>query len=215
MTAQTPTLLFQGDSITDADRDRDNGQPNFPAAMGHGYAYLAMCRCLAAQPGADYRVYNRGISGNQVPHLSERWQQDTIALAPTVLSILIGINDLWHKLDGAISSTPSDYERNYNELLVRTKQALPRTRLVVCEPFVLKTGVVDSRWFPEFEARRAVAERLAKKHQTVWVPFHQMFEAKVAQGSEPAYWANDGVHPTPQGHYVMAQAWCAAVGVGE
>lgn len=213
MTRAVPTLLFQGDSITDAGRERGIGEPNHPGAMGTGYAYLAMCRWLARHPADDYRVFNRGISGHRVPDLIARWQEDTVALAPSILSILIGINDLWHKLDGHTSGTPDDYAREYDELLTRTRQALPETRLVVCEPFVLETGVVDERWFPEFEERRAIAEELAARHGATWVPFHRMFEAAVAKGSRPAYWADDGVHPTPQGHHLMADAWCHALGV--
>jgi lysophospholipase L1-like esterase len=213
MTGASPVLLFQGDSITDADRQRDSGKANHPAAMGHGYAYLAMCRWLAAHPSADYRVYNRGISGNRVADLLERWQVDAIDLEPTVLSILVGINDLWHKLDGGTSGTPALYAEQYDELLTRTRQRLPEVRLVVCEPFVLRTGTVDERWFPEFDERRAVAEELAVRHGAVWVPFHRVFEARVAEGSAPAYWADDGVHPTPQGHHLMAEAWCRALGV--
>jgi lysophospholipase L1-like esterase len=207
------TLLFQGDSITDADRSRNLGLANHPAAMGHGYAFLAMCRWLAAHPSDDYRVFNRGISGNRVLDLLSRWQVDTIDLAPTVLSILIGINDLWHKLDGKASGTPGQYGDEYDALLRQTRHLLPSVRLVVCEPFILGAGVVDARWLGEFEERRSIAESLAKRHGAVWVPFHRTFQAAVAKGSEPRYWADDGVHPTPQGHHLMAEAWCRAVGV--
>jgi lysophospholipase L1-like esterase len=212
MAHRAPILLFQGDSITDADRQRENSQPNHPAAMGTGYAYLAMCRWLARYPRDQYRVFNRGISGNRVADLAARWQSDTLAFAPTILSILIGINDLWHMLDGQTKGTPADYRAEYDALLATTRRALPETRLVVCEPFVLPAGVVDERWFPEFEQRRAIAEELAARHGATWVPFHRNFESAIARGSHPEYWAADGVHPTAQGHYLMADAWCSALG---
>lgn len=212
MADSVPILLFQGDSITDADRERNIDEANHPRAMGNGYAYLAMCRWLAVHPSDDYRVFNRGISGNRVPDLLARWQDDTLRFVPRILSILIGINDLWHKIDGKTSGTPADYEEEYDTLLTKTRRALPAARLVVCEPFVLKTGVVDARWFPEFEERRSIAEALARRHGATWVPFHRTFEAAVAEGSDPAFWAEDGVHPTPQGHHLMAEAWCRAVG---
>ncbi len=204
-------IVFQGDSITDAGRDRSAEGANDPAAMGMGYALLAMCRWLAERPRPNARFYNRGISGNKVLDLSHRWQEDCLELQPRVVSILVGINDLWHKLDGAFDGSPHDYERDYEALLDRTRGALPEARLVVGEPFVLKTGVVDERWFPEFEERRAIAEDLAKRHGATWVPFHQTFLRAVAVGTDPAHWAEDGVHPTPAGHYLMADAWWRAV----
>jgi len=211
MASDARIVLFQGDSITDAGRVRGNPNPNDPAAMGRGYAFLAMCRLLAARPEADMLVYNRGISGNCVPDLEARWRRDCLDLEPGLVSILIGINDLWHKLGGDSHGTPASYEAEYGALLERTRKTLPNARLVVCEPFVLETGVVDEAWFPEFEERRAIAERLAHQHGATWVPFHATFASAVARGTDPAYWADDGVHPTPAGHQLMADVWCETV----
>jgi lysophospholipase L1-like esterase len=211
MTRRAFTILFQGDSITDAGRDRGSRQRNDPVAMGRGYAYLAMCRLLADRPGSGLCVYNRGISGNRVPDLSARWSDDCVALQPDVLSILIGVNDLWHKMEGRSSGTVAEYESGYAELLEQTRRALPKTALVLCEPFALRCGAVTERWFPEFDERRAVAARLAQRSGAAFVPFQDIFERAVLAGAPPEYWAADGVHPTPQGHQLMADAWLAAV----
>src|SRR5688572_17192718 len=211
MTSEPRVVLFQGDSITDAGRVRGNPNPNDPAAMGRGYAFLAMCRLLAARPTDDMQVYNRGISGNRVPDLEARWQRDCVDLEPDLVSILIGINDLWHKLGGSSHGTPKTYEAEFGALLTRTRTALPEARLVICEPFVLEAGVVDESWFPEFDERRDVAEQLALEHAATWVPLHAAFRAAVARGTDPAYWADDGVHPTPAGHQLMAEVWYEAV----
>src|SRR5205809_3512468 len=96
-----------------------------------------------------------------ISDLAARWATDTVALAPDVLSILIGVNDFWHKLSSGYTGTVEDYEHQYTALLDDTRRALPRTRLIVLEPFVLRCGAVDDRWFPEFDQRRAAAERLA------------------------------------------------------
>jgi lysophospholipase L1-like esterase len=204
-------LLFQGDSITDADRERDRNEPNDARAMGSGYALLAMCRFLARRPQTPWHVYNRGVSGDKVLDLQQRWQCDTLALRPNILSILVGINDLWHKLDGRYGGSPEDYEQQYDGLLSRTRAELPEVKIVMGEPFLLSTGVVNERWFDEFEQRRAIAQVLASRHGAIWVPFHRVFDEAVANRSAPAYWAADGVHPTPQGHQLMAEAWCNAV----
>jgi lysophospholipase L1-like esterase len=208
------TVVFQGDSITDAGRDRDSTLANDAGAMGKGYAYLAMCRLLADRPSRGLAVFNRGISGNRVPDLTARWKRDCLDLAPNVLSILIGVNDIWHKMDGRYSGTVADYENGFRELLGQTRAALPDTRLIVAEPFVLRCGAVTERWFPEFEERRSAAVRVARAAGAAFVPFQARFDRAVQGGSAPAYWAADGVHPTPAGHQLMADAWLEAASDG-
>lgn len=211
MIAAMHTILFQGDSITDAGRDRSRHEANEAGAMGNGYAYLAMARMLADRPKLGLSIYNRGISGNRVPDLEARWSVDCVELAPNLLSILIGINDLWHKLEGRYSASVQDYEVGYRALLNETRRALPRTTIVVCEPFVLRCGAVTERWFPELEQRRAVAGKLASELGTAFVPFQSVFDAALRAGTAPEYWAEDGVHPTPAGHQLMADAWLRVV----
>ncbi len=199
-------VLFQGDSITDASRDRKAAEANNPAGLGRGYPFLIASALLAEHPQAQLRIFNRGISGNKVPDLADRWQADAVALKPDVLSILIGVNDLWHKLNGGYQGTVADYESGYRELLQRTMRELPATRIIVCEPFVLRCGAVNERWFPEFDQRREAACRLAAELKLTLVPFQTMFDQAVKLAS-PAYWAADGVHPTVAGHGLMAKTW--------
>ena len=181
--------------------------------LGQGYPFH-----LAGQLLADYALlglnfYNRGISGNKVPDLEARWQKDCLDLKPDILSILIGVNDLWHKRSGKYDGTPEVYRDGFAALLKKTRQALPDVVFVVCEPFVLRCGAVDDSWFPEFETRRAFAAEAAKGAGAIWVPFQESFDAAVATGTEPAYWAADGVHPTQAGHALMAKTWREAVGI--
>ncbi|NLX96440.1 MAG: SGNH/GDSL hydrolase family protein [Rhodopirellula sp.] len=205
-------ILFQGDSITDAHRDRKSDGPNASPGLGRGYPCLAAAAILAEYPEADLKVFNRGISGNKVPDLAARWQDDAVALKPDVLSILIGVNDLWHKLAGRYEGTVADYESGYRALLGQTLQALPAVRLVVCEPFVLRCGAVNESWFPEFEQRRAAARKVAEEMKLTLVPFQSMFDEAVKR-AEPQYWAADGVHPTLAGHALMAKTWRDVVGI--
>lgn len=204
-------VLFQGDSITDAGRDRGHeNEPNNARALGSGYAFLLACHLLAQHPAANLKIYNRGISGNKVYQLAERWDKDCIALKPSVVSILIGVNDIWHTLNGNYQGTVEIYERDYRALLERTQRELPGVRLVICEPFVLRCGAVNDKWFPEFDHYRAAARRVATDFHAVFVPFQSMFD-QAAQEAAPAYWAADGVHPTLAGAYRMARAWLDAV----
>ncbi len=204
--ANGTVVLFQGDSITDAGRNRASADANSAGALGSGYPLLVASAVLAARPGGALRFYNRGISGNKVPDLQQRWTTDTIDLKPDVLSILIGVNDFWHKLDHGYNGTVQDYEQQYNALLDATREALPHVHLIVLEPFVLRTGAVDARWFPEFDQRRAAAARVAARARATFVPLQTVFNQQT-RATPPEYWASDGVHPTPAGHAVIAEQW--------
>lgn len=205
------TVLFQGDSITDAGRKRERaGEPNVQEALGNGYAWLAAAGLLASRPDADLKVLNRGISGNKVYQLNERWQQDCLDLKPDLLSILIGVNDIWHTKNGNYRGTVAIYERDYTALLQRTRAALPDVRLVVCEPFVLRCGAVDATWFPEFDEYRAAARNVADRFGAKFVAFQTMFD-RACKLAPAEHWAKDGVHPSSAGAALMAQAWLDAV----
>jgi len=205
-------VLFQGDSITDASRDRKSSGPNDPSGLGRGYPCLLAGALLADHPKDQLKVYNRGISGNKVPDLAKRWQEDAVALKPDLLSILIGVNDIWHKLSGGYNGTVEDYQQGYRALLERTLKELPGVRIVVCEPFVLRCGAVNDRWFPEFDQRRAAARRVADELGLPLVPFQPMFD-EATKDVPPQYWAGDGVHPTLAGHSLMAKTWRKVVGI--
>jgi lysophospholipase L1-like esterase len=203
-------VVFQGDSITDAGRNRRDPGPNDAGAFGRGYAFMIAAQILGARPADGIACYNRGISGNKVPDLDARWQSDAIDLKPDILSILIGVNDIWHKLNGRYDGTVEKYEKGLSALLARTREALPKTKFVICEPFVLRCGAVGDDWFPEFDERRGAAKRCAEKAEATWVPFQSMFDEAV-KAQKPAHWAGDGVHPTMAGHALMAKTWIDAV----
>ena len=206
----TGVVLFQGDSITDAGRNRERPAPNDSSGMGRGYPLLIASHLLGSRAQDGLRVYNRGISGNKVPDLDARWQTDTLNRRPDLLSILVGVNDIWHKLGGRYNGTVESYEKGYAALLARTRKAMSYTRVVVCEPFVLRCGAVTDAWFPEFDLRRAAAKRVAQAAGADWVPFQSMFD-EALKHAEPAFWAADGVHPTLAGHGLMAKTWLDVV----
>lgn len=205
-------VLFQGDSITDCGRDRSRGDPNMAGTLGTGYPLLVASAELAARPGSDLKFYNRGVSGNKIPDLEQRWAADTLALKPDVLSVLVGVNDFWHKKSGRYTGTVADYESGFGALLQATRQALPSVRLVVLEPFVLRCGAVDATWFPEFDERRAAAARVARQANATFVALQARF-TQLASRTSPEYWAADGVHPTAAGHGLIAERWRRAVGL--
>ena len=204
-------ILFQGDSITDSGRDRKRqGNTNEPRAMGTGYAFIAASQLLAEHFNAKPIVYNRGISGNKVYQLADRWDTDCIALKPDIISILVGVNDYWHTFKRGYEGTIETYEKDYRSLLERTRRELPEVTLVICEPFVLRCGVVHDKWFPDFDGYRVAAKKVATDFNMKFVPFQSMFD-KAIEKAPAEYWAADGVHPTMAGAYLMAQTWLKAV----
>lgn len=207
---QGNTILFQGDSITDAGRDKKNQVANLQKSFGRGYAWMAASNLLVTSPHLNLRIHNRGISGNKVHQLAARWDRDCLDLKPDLLSILIGVNDIWHGLNGKYEGTVKTYENDYINLLQRTEKALPNTKIVVCEPFVLRCGAVNENWFPEFDNYRQSAFKVASQFGAVFVPFQSMFDEAVKYA--PAkHWAGDGVHPSSHGSSLMAHFWLNTV----
>ncbi len=204
-------VLFQGDSITDAGRDRKAQKPNHAGSFGGGYALMTAAGLLAEMPEKDLTIYNRGISGNKVFQLDGRWQEDCLDLKPDLLSILIGVNDYWHKRNAKYEGTVEVYERDYRALLKRTKEALPNVRLVICEPFAVEGGTaIGEGWQMEFEPYRKASKTLSKEFGTLFIPYHTIFR-EALKHAPAAYWSPDGVHPSMAGAQLMAKAWLEVV----
>jgi lysophospholipase L1-like esterase len=204
-------ILFQGDSITDSGRNKNDKTFNTSGSLGSGYPMLAGANLLEKKADLDLKIYNKGISGNKVYQLAERWDNDCITLKPDILSILIGVNDIWHKLAGNYNGTVDVYRKDYIALLERTKKALPDVRLIICEPFAVRNvKAVDDKWYPEFYEYQKASKDIAEQFGATFIPFQKVFDE--AQKSAPGvYWTGDGVHPTLAGAQLMAEAWLEAV----
>ena len=200
-------ILFQGDSITDGNRGRDN-DPNH--IMGHGYAFSIVSRIGADHPEKSYLFYNRGISGNKIIDLESRWQTETIDLKPDILSILIGVNDSTSVITGWEPVVSLErYEETYNKLLERTKLIYPDILFVLGEPFILKGSRVNDHWEAfqkDIQQRQIIVRKLAEKYNAVFVPFQEVFN-RACEKAPYDYWIWDGVHPTVPGHELMAREW--------
>ncbi len=208
----TKIVLFQGDSITDCDRDRAN-----PMDWGKGYPHMAAAYLTGNFPGV-YTCYNRGISGNRVVDLYARIKLHIINLKPDYMSILIGINDVWHEYVRENGVAWDKYERIYKMLIEEVKAALPDIKIMILEPFVLPGTATESneehpgRWEyfrSECDLRQQASRRVAKEFDLTYVPLQAIFDEACAKA--PAdYWLADGVHPTPAGHELIKQKWLEA-----
>lgn len=210
--APNDVILFQGDSITDAGRNRDDRAPNSSHALGNGYAFLSAARLLHQHAEQRITVFNRGISGNKVHQLAERWDADCIQIKPNILSILIGVNDYWHTLTSGYSGTLQVYRDDYKKLLDRTLTALPNVKLIIGEPFAVnRVKAVTDDWFPAFDEYRHAAQEIAGEYKAAFIPYQRLFD-EATQKASPDYWTTDGVHTTLAGAQLMAEAWLSVVG---
>ena len=205
-------VLFQGDSITDALRSRDNDR-----FAGNGYPTLVAGRLGYEEPGV-YECINRGISGNRIVDLYARIKKDLINLKPDVLSILIGVNDVWHEEEIQNGVDAVKFERVFDMLLTEVQEALPNVRILILEPFVLEGSATENtaerpaRWDyfrDETPLRAQAAKRVAQKHGAAFVPLQERFN-EVCRQAEASFWLFDGVHPTAAGHELIARAWMEA-----
>jgi lysophospholipase L1-like esterase len=203
----TTKLLFIGDSITDCGRRED------PDGLGLGYPRLIRDYLYATRPDTAPVVINVGIGGNRIVDLAARWQEDVLDLAPDILSIKIGINDVWHGLRGGVNGVPiKTFTSVYDDLLRQVDAALPACRIVLCEPSVI--------WAPAPEEGNdmllpyiAGLRELAFTHGAECVvPLHEAFEAGRRARPDIA-WAPDGVHPSSAGHMLIAQTWLESTGL--
>lgn len=199
-------ILFQGDSIPNADRSAASIDPNDADCMGYGFALFIAMKQLYASPNQGLQFYNRSIGGDTVPLLQARWQTDTIDIRPDLLSILVGINDF--VADYQNPNVATIYEQNYTALLDSTLQALPNVKLVIMEPYLVSSTPV-----PEFQAMRDAAARVAQQANAIFVPLQDMFNQHVSQQTAN-YWIKDQAiaHPTIAGHAAIAYQWLQYVG---
>jgi len=204
-------ILFQGDSITDWGRAYDSRLPNTSNTLGAGFVLPLAGSLLMDFPGNNLQIYNKGIAGNKVFQLADRWETDCLALKPNVLSILVGVNDFSHTLWYGYKGTVETYLNDYRQLLNRTKKALPGVKLVIGEPFVLKTGkLITDKWFPAFDEYRKTARNVAAEFNAPFIPFQSVFDKALAL-APAGYWSIDGIHPTVAGAALMARAWREAI----
>ena len=199
-------ILFQGDSITDSSREKVYELPNNALSFGEGYPFIAASELLFNNSEKNLQIYNRGISGDKVPQLYKRWEKDCIKLKPSILSIMIGINDFWHVKDKMYDGTIEKFEKGYRELLTITKNKLPNIKIMLCEPFILLGTAIEKSWPNEFSKYQKVAKNLSIEFNTKWVPFQDSFD-KALKEAPISYWAPDGVHPSMAGSKLMAKIW--------
>ena len=201
-------ILFIGDSITDMNWGRNEKDRNH--YLGHSYVYLIASRLGVEIPHAKLEFFNRGHSGNRIEDLKKRWQKDVIDMKPDLLSVLIGVND--RKVKEGQNFSIDQWEKNYRELLSKGRQSNKDLKLVLIDPFVLKSGwwmTKGGEWDisrSQIESMGKVVSGLASEFDAVHIRMQKVFD-EAAKVAGPEQWIWDGVHPLPHGHELIARQW--------
>ncbi len=203
------TILFQGDSITDAGRDRGSSFD-----LGKGYPLLASATLGMDNP-EKYTIYNRGISGNRIVDVYARIKQDIINLKPDYMSLLIGVNDVWHEICGQNGVDTPKFEKIYTMLIEEIKLSLPDIKLMILEPYVLEGTATENteeapdkleRFRTGVAEKAAAAKRVAERFGIKFIPLQAKFDEALSL-APASFWLGDGVHPTFYGHELISREW--------
>lgn len=204
-------ILFQGDSITDCERSRNNND-----RQGYGYATMVQGQLGFDCPG-EYTFINKGISGNRIVDVYARIKNDIINLKPDYMSLLIGVNDVWHEIGGNNGVATPKFEKIYTMLIEEIKEALPDIKIMLLEPFVLQGGATYSeedstiweRFNTDVKANAEAVRRIAAKFELPLVELQAGFD-ELSKTCPSTYWLADGVHPTAMGHCFIKNQWIEA-----
>lgn len=211
------TILFQGDSITDANRDREGKV--WERILGHGYVNLVAASLMCDHPGI--RVLNTARNGDRICDLYGRWIEDTLNIDFDMLSILCGINDIGFALRMNRGADAEKFEYIYDRMIYEVKKEKPKAEIVLCEPFLFRlkpeevqygTDIIEDWdiWNGHMRERRDIVKRLSQKYNTIFVPSGEAFEA-ACEKAPASHWSVDGIHLTLAGNELLAREWLKAV----
>lgn len=193
-------FVFIGDSITQADKLEDTEQ------IGHGYVRYIRDYFAINRPEALPIFFNKGINGNRIPDLEKRWEQDVLSLHPDLVSISIGINDVWRQLDNSDLEqvTPAIFKEIYDRLLAQLK-INNEVRIFLMEPTIIEE-TIEAKGNILLKDYVAVIHQLAEKYDATIVPTHQVFIEYIQKPNHQVL-TTDGVHMNSAGNMLMAQTW--------
>ena len=213
--------LFQGDSITDGGRDRRRKVKYL--TFGQGYPYLITAKMEATFPLQKLRFTNHGISGNTLFDIEGRWHWDTLDLKPDLISLLIGVNDIWKSFErnDIVTYNYTEFKVTYVRLIEHALAKFPNIKIALCEPFILKGYHTVDRWddwSKGIKEIQAIVKSIADMYPStiIHVPFQRVFDrvSTLYPEIDPSVWLIDGVHPMAPGHQLMADEWLQVVSEG-
>ena len=198
-------ILFQGDSITDAGRDRTDCHD-----MGLGYPKYASGMIEDSFPDCEFEFINLGISGNRTENLLERLESDVININPDILSVLLGINDVWHRYSPQkVNTSDEQFEHNYNSVLSGIREKT-NSKIIILSPFLLDAPEVQNMR-GEVDRVINIVKKLADRYADVYVPLDDIFREAVLTQPKPRFYSDDGVHPNAEGACLIGEKYLEAI----
>ena len=198
-------IVFQGDSITDAGRDHRNYHD-----MGKGYPRYAAEQLVADCPELELEFLNFGISGNRTCQLFDRLWEDGLAFEPDVISILIGINDVWHRYEKTrVATTDEQIATNYRAILERIRRE-SNAKIVMLSPYLLDSELID-HMREDLVRLLAIVRPLAEEFADVYIDLEEEFAKALPNQPEPLFYSKDGVHPNENGSAFIGKLYADAV----
>jgi len=202
MTDDARTLVFIGDSITAAGRVSSD-----PSDLGHGFVALIAQALDRRHPDSALVIRNSGVSGDRARDVEARWERDCLALEPDMITLLVGVNDTWRRFDSGEANPVEEYAASLHRMLISARER-SSAAIVLVEPFILQVGFVTTAWEQDLAARRAVVAELALECGASFIRTQGPLDDAAA--ADPKALLDDGVHPTPAGHRLLAERWLAA-----
>jgi lysophospholipase L1-like esterase len=198
------TVLFQGDSITEAGRDhtRDNN-------LGTGYAMMVANYFATEFAEKKVRFLNRGVAADKIKDLKNRWQKDCLNLEPDIVSILVGINDVAGGHFWKSPTSTKSFEIDYRAILEQTQDVL-NAKIVLLTPFMVFRTKQQLIYKIILNQKIDAIKKLSKEFKALLVPLDRIFE-EATRGRKPTYYSEDGIHPTTAGHSLIAESWIKSV----
>lgn len=206
------TVLFQGDSVTDCGRNRNHDCMTM-AKFGTGYPRVFKEIYDSVFPDNTINFVNRGVSGDRVRNLLERYDEDFKAVNPDFVSIMIGINDTWRAYDSDDYCSPERFEKEYDELLSKIKADFPEAKIMLIEPFAFTAHPDRQGWNEDLDPKREIVKNLADKYADYFIPMYSLITNTDKNGFDMYALSGDGVHPAPQGHSFIAAEIFKTLGI--
>lgn len=200
-------VLFQGDSLTDCGRDRGD-----ITSLSEGYPGMVAKMYNSLFPDNGVIFINKGISGNRIIDLLDRYDTDFKEINPDFISILIGINDTWRRYDSNDPTSTKQFEENYRKLLEKIKSDMPDCKIMIIEPYVLNSLPDRAAWREDLDPKIQVIRELGKEYADYYLPLDGIFAKAVATRYNCKQLAEDGVHPNSLGHSIIAEEYLKALG---
>ncbi|WP_423189947.1 SGNH/GDSL hydrolase family protein [Alkalibacterium sp. f15] len=202
------TLLFIGDSITDAGRDRLDSTD-----LGQGFPLLISAYLQTLFPEKRLTILNRGIGGDKLSDVKNRWEEDCLDLNPDIVTLLVGINDTWRNLESNHIASEAELEKFETDYRFLLKSLLQRTdaRVILVEPFVLPYPKDRINWRKDLDERIQIVRKMAKEYQAELIPLDGLLNAQGIKNGFSYYTGEDGVHPTVAGHGFIAKSWISTI----